>query len=329
MRVKGLYQTPDGGGYYRIRGPIEELGKHGHTTSCERATIYVKPEDADIIVAHMAGSANSPGGAVQIHGWWRRLRKHCKRVYELDDNPFELEGHNPAFTEFNPETSRDSLEFCIRTADLVTVSVEPLAEKMRRYNPNVAVCRNRIDESMLAMQRPRRDRLVVGWAGGGSHVEDMREAAYGLRRVLDFHPGTVEGHFIGADFRRLIGREMRHSRWANSTTDYYRLIDFDIGLAPLRPGVFTDAKSAIKAMEYGALGIPVIASAVTPYNDYVVDGVTGFLVRTEREWAQRLRDLVEDEAMRTEMGAKAKEVASQHTIQEHYKDWAAAYESIL
>jgi glycosyltransferase involved in cell wall biosynthesis len=72
-----------------------------------------------------------------------------------------------------------------------------------------------------------------------------------------------------------------------------------------------------------------VASDVKPYRDYVVDGVTGWLVRTEQQWAQRLRELVNDEAMRTEMGAKAKEVASQHTIQDGWRDWEAAYGALL
>jgi glycosyltransferase involved in cell wall biosynthesis len=200
---------------------------------------------------------------------------------------------------------------------------------MRQYNPNVAVCKNRIDESMLSIVRPRRDKLVIGWAGGPSHFEDMREASYGLRRMLDWYPKTVEAHFIGADMRRIVRRQARFDKWQATTSDYYKLVDFDIWIAPLRASRFTDAKSAIKAMEYGALGIPVVASAVTPYNDYVIDGVTGWLVRTPQEWVQRLRELVNDEAMRTEMGCKAREVASQHTIQTGWRDWESAYKAIL
>jgi glycosyltransferase involved in cell wall biosynthesis len=308
--------------------PIGELGRHGHDTSCEPAMTTVRADGADIVVSHMAGT-NRWMEASKVHSWWRGLKKECRRVYELDDDPFELEGHNPAFVDYNLATSRDSFEFCIRTADLVTTSVEPLAERMRQLNGRVAVCKNRIDESLLQLQRLRRDRLVVGWAGGPSHGEDMREAAYGLRRVLDWHPDTVEAHFIGADLRTVVKRRIRFSRWQPVTADYYRLIDFDVGIAPLRAGKFTDAKSAIKAMEYGALGIPVVASAVTPYNDYVIDGVTGWLVRTPQEWARRLRDLVNDEAMRGEMGQNAKTLAAQHTIQEGWKDWQIAYESIL
>lgn len=328
MRVKGLYHTREGGGLYRIRMPIDELGRHGHDTSCEPAKTTVVPDGADIIVSHMAGTPHwrqAPG----VHRWWRQLARSCRRVYELDDDPFELEHTNPAYCDYNAGNSRDSFEFCIRTADLVTASVEPLAERIRKINPNVAVCKNRIDESLLSLQRPKRDKLVIGWAGGPSHFADMQECGYGLRRVLDWHPDTVEVHFIGTDMRRIIRRDARFTKWAPLTADYYRLIDFDIGIAPLRPGVFTDSKSAIKAMEYGALGIPVVASDVTPYRDYVIDGVTGYLVRKPQEWAQRLRELVNDEAMRTEMGRAAHDLASRHTIQDGWKDWAIAYENIL
>ena len=43
------------------------------------------------------------------------------------------------------------------------------------------------------------------------------------------------------------------------------------------------SKSAIRAIEYGALGIPVVASDVGPYRDHIVDGVTGYLIRREHE----------------------------------------------
>jgi hypothetical protein len=308
--------------------PLEELGRHGHVTSCEPALTNVSAGGADVVVAHMAGTVHHRE-APDVHRWWRRMAMTCRRVYELDDDPFEIEHSNPAHMDYNAANSRDSFEFCIRTADLVTCSVEPLAERMRRLNPNVVVLKNRIDESLLALERPRRDKLVIGWTGGPSHFADMQECAYGLRRVLAWFPKTVEAHLIGTDMRRIMRCEARVTPWEKRTADYYKLIDFDIGIAPLRPGIFTDAKSAIKVMEYGALGIPCVASDVTPYADYIVDGVTGCLVRRPEQWAQRLRELVNDEAMRTEMGCKAKEVASQHTIQTGWKDWAIAYESIL
>jgi glycosyltransferase involved in cell wall biosynthesis len=110
---------------------------------------------------------------------------------------------------------------------------------------------------------------------------------------------------------------------------YYQAIDFDIGLAPLIPSMFNRSKSHIKALEYAALGIPVIASDEPPYRDFVIDGVTGFLVRREHEWGQRLRDLVNDDAMRESMGVKAREHAAQFSIEKGWRLWEQAYRTLV
>lgn len=332
MKIKGLTRQFEGGGYYRIRQPLGELANHGHETSCEMSRSDVKADGADIMVGQFIGGhgirLDSAITDVElVHRWWRRMVRECRLVYELDDDPFEVEPHNPYYSYYMNPVAFDSIGHCIEVAHLVTVSTPALADRMLKYSPNVVVLQNRIDESLLSMQRPKRKRVVVGWAGSLSHQEDIKECAHGLRKTLDHN--DVEAHFIGSDFRSLIGRPVRFTDWCSTTTDYYKLIDFDIGLAPLRPTRFAETKSHIKALEYAALGIPVIASDAAPYRDFVIDGVTGFLVRHEHEWGQRLRELVNDEAMRQEMGAKARELASEWTIQKGWVEWESAYKSIV
>jgi glycosyltransferase involved in cell wall biosynthesis len=332
VKIKGLTRQFEGGGYYRIRQPLDELANHGHETSYEMSRSNVKADGVDIIVGQFIG-----GHGIQldstitdvelVHRWWRRLVRECKLVYELDDDPFEVEPHNPFYSYYMNPVAFDSITHCLQVSHLVTVSTPALADRMRKYNPNVVVLQNRIDESLLTMQRPKRDKLTLGWAGSLSHREDIKECAHGLRKALDHN--DVEAHFIGSDFRSLIKRSMRFTPWCLTTTDYYRLIDFDIGLAPLRSTRFAETKSHIKALEYAALGIPVIASDSAPYRDFVIDGVTGYLVRHEHEWALRLRELINDEAMREEMGLKARELASQWTIQKGWPEWESAYKGLL
>jgi len=325
----------EGGGYYRVRQPLGELARHGHETSCTLAKSDVTADDADLIVGQLIGGQSVVKGnngvkmnaVVLVHHWWRNLARDAKLVYELDDDPFEVESHNPMHQHYANPLAHDSISHCLEVADLVTVSTPVLAERIRRINPNVVVLQNRIDESMLTLERPRRDKLTIGWAGSMSHQQDIKECAYGLRRTLDHH--DVEAHFIGADFRRLIGRPIRFTPWCLKTTEYYNLIDFDIGIAPLLSTRFAETKSHIKALEYAALGIPVIASDTAPYRDFVIDGVTGWLVRYEHEWAKRLHELINDEAMRTEMGVNAKKLAEQWTIQTGWKDWETCYASVL
>ena len=66
-----------------------------------------------------------------------------------------------------------------------------------------------------------------------------------------------------------------------------------------------------------------------PYSDFVVDGKTGFLVNTSEEWFDRLSDLIHDEEMRAELGANAKEQAAAWTIEEGWRLWEQAYESVV
>ena len=297
----------------------------------------IKPDEADVVVGQFIGGQavklNVPAAVyatVLVHAWWRDLYRHSALVYELDDDPFEVEPDNPVFPIYSNPIAHDSITHCLEIANLVTVSTDPLAERMSKYNKNVVVLKNHIDESMLKIQRPQRDRLTIGWAGGASHLKDMQSVAYGLKQIMRHHK-EIDVHFVGADLRFCVNapREIRHTEWCEDTTEYFKLIDFDIGIAPLIPTVFAETKSHIKALEYAALGIPVVATDVAPYRDFVIDGVTGFLVRRDHEWAQRLRDLINDEAMRLEMGVKARELASQWTIQEGYKQWESAFQGIV
>jgi glycosyltransferase involved in cell wall biosynthesis len=92
---------------------------------------------------------------------------------------------------------------------------------------------------------------------------------------------------------------------------------------------FNQGKSAIKALEMAARGIPVIASNFGPYPEFIVDGVTGFLVKTAKQWRDRIRELVADEDLRRSMGEKARELAAGHTIEGNWHRWADAYRSLL
>jgi len=92
---------------------------------------------------------------------------------------------------------------------------------------------------------------------------------------------------------------------------------------------FVSHNSHIKALEYAARGITVIAFDAEPYSGFVVHGVTGFLVRRDHEWLRYLEELASDEGLRRSMGAKAKEVARAWTIEQGWTRWRDAYEALF
>ena len=327
MRVFGMHDA-SGCGYYRITMPLGELAAHGHEVKLCRGD-EVRASDAGswplIVGQRMDKYEALPS--------WRRFRARSRLVYEIDDDIFSIEPVNwQAYGIYSQRTTQDAVAHCMETADLVTVTTGPLAEVARRYSGNVAILPNHIPGWVRDVDRPRRDRPVDGWQGGASHGTDIGVIAGHLRRFLDRFPGW-DAHLLGTDYRPTIKHpSARFTPWVNIAEDaaaYYRAIDFDIGLAPLHPTVFSRSKSAVKCLEYAALGIPVIASDCEAYADFVLHGVTGFLVKYDHEWLKYLGELAADAGLREEMGAKAREHARAWVIDDGWKLWEQAYEGLM
>lgn len=320
----------DGGGcgWYRIKLPLGEVARHGHDVKIVlgRDVSVADARTWPLIIAERLDKHD----ALPL---WRRLRATSKLVYEIDDDIFNVPPVNwQAYGTYSKKDTQDAVAHAAEVANLVTVTTEPLAEVMRAYNDNVAILPNYIPGWVCDL--PDTDHpLAVGWSGGASHALDIAEVAAPVRKFLDRNPDWSM-RLMGTDYRPTI----RHERtsftpWIPVTSDpegFYSAPDWDIGLAPLaRAGVFKQSKSYIKALEYAARGIPVLASDAEPYRDFVIDGVTGFLIRYDHEWLKRLDELANDDGLRERMSAAAREHARKFTIEDHWQEWAQAYEGVL
>lgn len=331
--VWGIHDTrsgddpgPSGCGFFRIVLPFDQLKANGWDAAYSSG----RPPLSSSHVKLMVGERLTEPG---VMAEWRRLRVRHRLIYEIDDDVWTVDPVNAnAYRAFSTMSVLDTIEACCAISDMVTVSTPPLADVVRKRTGQreIRVVPNMIPASLLTMERPRREHLTIGWAGGASHGRDLASVAHGVRDVLD-KDNTLQLHLVGSDFRRTFGilNFGRFTPWEDEPLDFYKHIDFDIGLAPIVPGEFNYSKSALKAMEYGALGIPVVASDFGAYRDYVVDGVTGFLCRTEKQWHNRIRELAYDPDLRESMGAKARELAAQHTIEGNWQNWANVYEEAL
>lgn len=313
--------APSGCGWYRIIAPLAELRRRGWDAAYREG---VPPQEAGsykVIIGQRLDKAQ----ALPV---WRRLRASHRLVYETDDDWFSV----PPDRFRNPggrEAYLDNLTHAAQVADIITVSTGPLAEVMAAQtgHRDIRVVPNRVPEALLTLERNRNHRRVVaGWAGGSSHKADLAMIAPALREFTARHK-RAELHMMGCEFAEVTGCKARFTNWVpcDATLAYYRNIDFDIGLAPLTGTRFDQSKSAIKALEYMALGIPVLASDCEPYRGVVIDGVNGYLIRRQRDWRRRLHELASDAAAREEMGAKARETARAHTIEGNWQQWADVY----
>lgn len=328
LSILGCPHAPDGSGYYRFYLPYKHLARGvDHRIMLPPAGERFLPtaEQVDQLDLIAGQRFVGPDGVALWEQW---KKQGVKLVLETDDDVLQCDTSSGLAHWFDPEFT-ETYKQIVGMSDLVTVSTEPLADEIRKLNKNVAVLPNHVDSDLLYHERPRRERLTVGWQGGGSHLIDWMEAAEPVGEILRVNP-DVDMHFVGIDYSPLLRKtDCRYTPWRQDVWAYFKGIDFDIGLAPLADTPFNRSKSWIKALEYMAMGIPVIASDQPAYRDLVQDGVTGYLVRTVDEWKTRLIDLINDEDMRAEMGAAGKKVASGWTIQTGWKLWRDAYEGLF
>lgn len=324
LRLLGLPANPDGCGYYRMWQPWAQLGRvSGHMVAIPPAGQHDIIPDEDQVAEFDLVARQRPGGPRGVK-MWRRWKGQTKLVAELDDDIFHPDPSG--LPHWLDEEVQSTVRDCVALADLVTCSTETLAGQLRGFNDRVVVLPNYVHEDLLQVRRPRRDLVTLGWAGGATHLQDLVLLQEPIRELRSSHHFDL--HLLGTDYSPLFVGPCRFSPWEPNVWDYYRQVDADIGLIPLRDTPFNRARSPIKALEYAALGIPVVASDLDPYREFVIDGVTGFLVRTPAQWQARVGELLEDAAARDEMGAKAKRVARDWTIQQGWTRWAHAYEEV-
>lgn len=334
MKLFGVLADGQGCGWYRMITPFAELARRNPDWMLYLDGIMPHSVDGiDVLVAQRV-CLTAPTVTFQQHCREGRVRT----VLELDDDLWQLDPANRYAIEVYTPDRLENLRRNVEMADLVTTTTERLADRLSEINPNVVVLPNMVPKWLLDHDRPVTNGLVtIGWAGGPSHARDWGEVNAPLRRVLQ-HPryrDRTELHMIGGpdwtDRVRSAHAKTRHTGWFPEVPDLYRAIDFDIGIAPLRPSRFNEAKSDIKLLEYAALGIPAVLSSTGPYADAHIAGAPSVLVLNDPKtgqpagWEDALRQLVDDDGYRERLGKDAREWAAHRTIERNAHLWESAY----
>lgn len=326
----------DGTWIYRTKMPMDELNRLGHDARADTRLGAWARDDADIVVGQRICQQNPAT-------LWLELARHRKLtgegprlVYEVDDDLFSIGPDNPLGEMYKDRRVQRIMAACIRAADAVTVSTEPLARLLRQHNRNVHVVPNAIRAEVLDVPfPPRRGRddgvTRFGWQGSSTHAADWLEVRDTLAEVMREDP-SIRMRFLGTAYPQGLPLDRGRVDFRDWTTDigehYRRISRFDVALAPLKNTVFNESKSALRFQEAAGLGVPVIASDVPAYRPWVEHGVTGYLVRTPQEWREAMLALT-DPALRVEIGDAARKAATAWTVERTIHNWINAYRSAL
>ena len=103
----------------------------------------------------------------------------------------------------------------------------------------------------------------------------------------------------------------------------------DIGLYPLPDEPWVYGKSGLKALQYMALGIPTVASAVGMNFKVIEDGISGFLVKNDDEWITAITRLIDDPLLRASVGDASRDrVLSTYSIKANQPTYLSIFNKV-
>ena len=237
------------------------------------------------------------------------------------------------YSTINSEKTLKYMIAVLNRVDLAIVGSEGLLKFALQYQPNSILVPSSI---RLASYVPavtgkaEASTCVLGWIGNGrQYFRDLQKilrdpiitlasrtrlklkivGACGQPEIYDAFTGisNLETEFIDS------------IDWADHVAVSESMADFDIGLYPLSDNDYNIHKCGFKALEYMAMGIPVVASPVGANQSIVIDGENGYLADSPESWKTRLLQLAEDDGLRERMGR-----AGRQKVRKHFSVEAAA-----
>ncbi|VVB90290.1 Glycosyl transferases group 1 [uncultured archaeon] len=195
-----------------------------------------------------------------------------------------------------------------------------------RGNKNVLKITGPIDvKNYCSKEDAHKEEVVVGWIGSPSTQGYLCPCKEIFKKLSNKYPNLIF-EFIGASNINLDGVRFKVKRW-NMNTEISDIQNFDIGIMPLPDNEWTRGKGGYKLLQYGAVGIPSVASPIGVNNEIVFNSENGFLADSEDEWYLKISQLIEDKSLRIKMGrANAQRMKERYSYEVAYH---ALRESLL
>ena len=190
----------------------------------------------------------------------------------------------------------------LRQVRCVVVGSHYLAQYAKQWTSSVYVVPSSVDLEHYPIKPPSDgEHVVFGWIGSPENLLDFNPIRGILKRVFQVLNTRAVLKIVSTQPLYIDGIPMQFERW-QLDQDIVFLHSFDIGLMPLSNTERSRGRCGFKAIQYMAVGLPVVASPVGAAVEIIEHEKTGFLAHTEKEWEEALIRLSVDGNLRMRLG---------------------------
>jgi glycosyltransferase involved in cell wall biosynthesis len=193
-----------------------------------------------------------------------------------------------------------------RSADLVVVGNDYLAEFWSKWNSMVEILPTAVDTNLYTV-RPLPERRCIGWIGSFGNLRYLEIIAPALAEVVHRFP-DVSIAVCSNRPPKLDGLPLNYVPWSIEAEDDF-LASLTVGLMPLEDGPWERGKCSLKMLQYMAAGRPCVASPVGMNKDILAQSEIGLAASSEAEWVEAISTLLIDPLAAEQLGAAGRALA--------------------
>lgn len=239
-------------------------------------------------------------------GFLKKLKNmNRKIVFDFDDAI--MESHNELRSNSTKSRALERFNATCAISDLVLAGNKYLASKVPNISGETIIFPTVINfeaYQKYSKHLHRKDELIrLGWIGQPVNYRYLEKLSNVLDHVHRSHPNTIL-RIISKGNISIKTIPIEHIEWSEAT-ELESLLDIDIGLMPLPNDEYAKGKCSLKAIQYMAMGIPVIASDVGGNSDVIRNGTDGYVINDEN-WTEKILNLVNNQPLRNKMGSSAR-----------------------
>jgi len=295
---------------------VERIGWDKKLSEIERCILL-----SDIIIFYRCPAIPS---VLEVMEKAKALGKLC--IYEMDDLIFSS-AYPPPIETYGAYVDADQYTELCRSFWLYgeaakachfaigsTRTIVDLLDDLVLYKKGF-IHRNALDQySFIRAKKHTNEKKSVDlfygsatFAHNSDFTSELLPVVIGLMNKYDNIRLIIVGHLeLGNLLPNNLRNRVKLLPYISDTGTYLELLSqSDINLAILEKSNITDAKSEIKWMEAGALGIPSVVSATSNYCDVIEEGETGFIADSKEQWSSKLSALIESAELRNSVGLNA------------------------
>ena len=191
-----------------------------------------------------------------------------------------------------------------------------LAGYAKKNNSQISVLPTSLDTDKYKAKSKNNQQIIIGWTGTAANLKYLYELKNVLfEKIASEFPQIKLQILCDQEPKQDLGINTKFIPWS-SAKEVEVISNFDIGLMPLSDDEWTRGKCSFKALQYMSCEVATVASAVGMNNEVIKHNQNGLLVKNPEDWYLLVKQLIDDDIKRKELGEKGREaVIEKYSVQ--------------